>query len=132
MPGNGYGEKTEVERCGLLVLYVEAQIKTGCIKMGVVNDILINYIFIFVKRYGELSSNNAVIPAASSKASSLACVSGSTVLKSTPSVALDKSNSDAVFIMGLSRSSWSRMNDSTWERQVRVSNKIFSPLRASL
>lgn len=132
MPGNGLWKKTEVERCGLLVLYVEAQIKTGCIKMGVVNDILIDYILIFVKNYGELSSDNAVIPAASSKASSLACVSGSTVLKSTPSVALDKSNSDAVFIMGLSRSSWSRMNDSTWERQVRVSNKIFSPLKASL
>lgn len=35
MPGNGLWKKTEVERCGLLVLYVEAQIKTGCIKMGV-------------------------------------------------------------------------------------------------
>lgn len=37
MPGNGLWKKTEVERCGLLVLYVEAQIKTGCIKMGVVH-----------------------------------------------------------------------------------------------
>lgn len=81
--------------------------------MGAVNDVLIKYKFIFVKYYAELSSDSGVIPAASSKASSRACVSGSTVLKSTPSVALDKSNSDAVFIMGLSRSSWSRMNDST-------------------
>lgn len=57
------------------------------------------------------------VPAASRRASSRACVSGSTVLRSTPSVALDKSNSDAVFMMGLSRSSWSKMNDSTFGRE---------------
>lgn len=68
----------------------------------------------------KLIQMKAVVPAASSKASSRACVSGSTVLKSTPSVALDKSSSEAVFIMGLSRSSWSKMNDSTWERQEKV------------
>lgn len=61
----------------------------------------------------KLIQTKAAIPAASSNASSRACVSGSTVLKSTPSVALDKSSSEAVFIMGLSRSSWSKMNDST-------------------
>lgn len=53
------------------------------------------------------------VPAASSKASSLACVSGSTVLKSAPSAALDKNNSDVVLSTGLSRSSWSKINDST-------------------
>lgn len=67
----------------------------------------------------SLNKGEAVVPAASSSASSRACVSGSTVLRSTPSVALDKSNSDAVFMMGLSRSSWSKMNDSTFERQER-------------
>lgn len=53
------------------------------------------------------------VPAASSKASSLACVSGSTVLRSAPSAALDKNNSDVVLSTGLSRSSWSKINDST-------------------
>lgn len=63
------------------------------------------------------------IPAASSKASSLACVSGSTVLRSAPSAVPDKSNLEAVSSIGFSKSSWSKMKDSTWktntEKEVR-------------
>lgn len=84
--------------------------------MDVAKGELINHkLTSLVSCTAKLSSDKAIIPAASSRASSRACVSGSTVLKSTPSVALDKSNSDAVFMMGLSRSSWSKMNDSTCE-----------------
>lgn len=45
------------------------------------------------------------LPAASSKASNLAWVSGSTVLRSAPSAVLDKSNLEAVSNIGFSRSS---------------------------
>ena len=45
------------------------------------------------------------LPAASSKASSLACVSGSTVLRSAPSAVPDKSNLEAVSSIGFSKSS---------------------------
>lgn len=62
------------------------------------------------------------VPAASSNASSRACVSGSTVLRSAPSAALDRSSSEAVFSTGLSRSSWSSMNDSTCMERYNVSN----------
>lgn len=62
------------------------------------------------------------VPAASSNASSRACVSGSTVLRSAPSAALDRRSSEAVFSTGLSRSSWSSMNDSTCMERVSVSN----------
>lgn len=79
----------------------------------------------------KASSAEVILPAASSRASSRACVSGSTVLKSTPSVALDKSNSDAVFIMGLSRSSWSKMNDSTF-RGDRGGKNIIIALKGFL
>lgn len=72
------------------------------------------------------------VPAASRRASSRACVSGSTVLRSTPSVALDKSNSDAVFIMGLSRSSWSKMNDSTFGKEHRKFKSIKQILKDDL
>ncbi|KAG9346767.1 hypothetical protein JZ751_007084 [Albula glossodonta] len=61
------------------------------------------------------TANHSTAPAtASRRASSRACVSGSTVRRSTPSVALESSSSEAVFSMGFSRSSWSRMKDSTW------------------
>lgn len=63
-----------------------------------------------------------VVPAASSNASSRACVSGSTVLRSAPSAALDRSSSEAVFSTGLSRSSWSSINDSTCIERDTVSN----------
>ncbi len=62
------------------------------------------------------------VPAASSNASSRACVSGSTVLRSAPSAALDRSSSEAVFKTGLSRSSWSSMNDSTCMERCNVVN----------
>lgn len=62
------------------------------------------------------------VPAASSNASSRACVSGSTVLRSAPSAALDRSSSEAVFSTGLSRSSWSSMNDSTCMKRYNVSD----------
>lgn len=63
------------------------------------------------------------IPAASSKASSLACVSGSTVLRSAPSAVPDKSNLEAVSSIGFSKSSWSKMKDSTWKNKYRKRSK---------
>lgn len=60
------------------------------------------------------------LPAASSKASSLACVSGSTVRRSAPSAALDRKISDVVLSTGLSRSSWSKINDSTCLKKYKV------------
>lgn len=32
-------------------------------------------------------------------------------------MALDKSNSEAVFMIGFSKSSWSKINDSTWGKE---------------